>query len=51
MIGVGTRWGDFTTASKTAFQDPDVRFININVASLDAHKHAGVAVEATRARR
>jgi 3D-(3,5/4)-trihydroxycyclohexane-1,2-dione acylhydrolase (decyclizing) len=46
VIGVGTRWGDFTTASKTAFQDPGVRFININVASLDVHKHAGVAVEA-----
>jgi 3D-(3,5/4)-trihydroxycyclohexane-1,2-dione acylhydrolase (decyclizing) len=46
VIGVGTRWSDFTTASKTAFQDPDVRFININVASLDVHKHAGVAVEA-----
>ena len=46
VIGVGTRWGDFTTASKTAFQDPGVRFVNVNVASLDVHKHAGVAVEA-----
>jgi 3D-(3,5/4)-trihydroxycyclohexane-1,2-dione acylhydrolase (decyclizing) len=46
VIGIGTRWGDFTTASKTAFQDPNVRFVNINVASLDVHKHAGVAVEA-----
>ena len=32
MIGVGTRWSDFTTASKSAFQDPDVRFVNVNVA-------------------
>jgi len=44
VIGVGTRWSDFTTASKTAFQNPDVRFVNINVADFDAHKHAGVAL-------
>ncbi len=44
VIGVGTRWGDFTTASKTAFQDPDVRFVNVNVADLDAAKHAGVGL-------
>src|SRR5919206_1183401 len=42
VIGVGTRWSDFTTASKTAFQDPGVRFVNINVASLDAAKHSGL---------
>lgn len=39
IIGIGTRYSDFTTASKTAFQHPDVRFININVADFDAHKH------------
>jgi 3D-(3,5/4)-trihydroxycyclohexane-1,2-dione acylhydrolase (decyclizing) len=39
IIGVGTRYSDFTTASKTAFQSPDVRFININVAEFDAYKH------------
>jgi 3D-(3,5/4)-trihydroxycyclohexane-1,2-dione acylhydrolase (decyclizing) len=39
ILGVGTRYSDFTTASKTAFQNPDVRFININVAEFDAHKH------------
>jgi 3D-(3,5/4)-trihydroxycyclohexane-1,2-dione acylhydrolase (decyclizing) len=44
VIGVGTRWTDFTTASKTAFQNPDVRFINVNVADLDAVKHAGIAL-------
>jgi 3D-(3,5/4)-trihydroxycyclohexane-1,2-dione acylhydrolase (decyclizing) len=44
VIGVGTRWSDFTTASKSAFQDPDVRFVNINVASLDAAKHSGLAL-------
>ncbi|MEX0788223.1 MAG: 3D-(3,5/4)-trihydroxycyclohexane-1,2-dione acylhydrolase (decyclizing) [Anaerolineales bacterium] len=42
VIGVGTRYTDFTTASKTAFQNSEVRFININVADFDAHKHAGL---------
>jgi 3D-(3,5/4)-trihydroxycyclohexane-1,2-dione acylhydrolase (decyclizing) len=42
VIGIGTRYSDFTTASKTAFQNPDVRFININVASFDAYKHAAL---------
>ncbi len=41
VIGVGTRWSDFTTASRSAFQNPDVRFVNINVAAFDAAKHAG----------
>jgi 3D-(3,5/4)-trihydroxycyclohexane-1,2-dione acylhydrolase (decyclizing) len=44
VIGVGTRWSDFTTASKSAFQDPGVRFVNINVASFDAAKLSGVPV-------
>lgn len=39
VIGVGTRYTDFTTASKTAFQNPNVRFININIAEFDAFKH------------
>jgi 3D-(3,5/4)-trihydroxycyclohexane-1,2-dione acylhydrolase (decyclizing) len=39
VIGIGTRYSDFTTASKTAFQHPDVKFININVACFDAYKH------------
>jgi 3D-(3,5/4)-trihydroxycyclohexane-1,2-dione acylhydrolase (decyclizing) len=38
VIGVGTRYSDFTTASMTAFQNPDVRFVNINVAEFDAYK-------------
>jgi 3D-(3,5/4)-trihydroxycyclohexane-1,2-dione acylhydrolase (decyclizing) len=46
VIGVGTRWQDFTTASRTAFAAPDVRFVNVNVASMDAAKHAGVGVQA-----
>jgi 3D-(3,5/4)-trihydroxycyclohexane-1,2-dione acylhydrolase (decyclizing) len=44
VIGVGTRWSDFTTASKTAFRNPDVRFVNVNVAELDAVKQSGVAL-------
>ncbi|HKY93641.1 MAG TPA: thiamine pyrophosphate-dependent enzyme, partial [Nevskiaceae bacterium] len=39
-----TRWTDFTTASKTAFRDEGVRFINVNVAELDAHKLSGLAL-------
>ncbi|MGJ5817274.1 3D-(3,5/4)-trihydroxycyclohexane-1,2-dione acylhydrolase (decyclizing) [Paludibaculum fermentans] len=42
VICVGTRLSDFTTASKTAFQNPNVRFINLNVAEFDAFKHAGL---------
>ena len=42
IIGIGTRYTDFTTASKTAFQNPAVRFININVAEFDAYKHAAL---------
>src|ERR671915_1229148 len=44
VVGIGTRWTDFTTASKTAFQNPEVRFVNVNVADFDAHKHAGLAL-------
>ncbi|HUZ19786.1 MAG TPA: 3D-(3,5/4)-trihydroxycyclohexane-1,2-dione acylhydrolase (decyclizing) [Acidimicrobiales bacterium] len=44
VVGVGTRWGDFTTASRTAFGAPGVRFVNCNITPFDAAKHAGVAV-------
>ena len=46
VIAVGTRLSDFTTASKTAFQHPGVRFININVAEFDAFKHAALPLTA-----
>ena len=49
VIGIGTRYSDFTTASRTAFQHPDVRFVNLNVAALDAAKHAGACSSPTRA--
>jgi 3D-(3,5/4)-trihydroxycyclohexane-1,2-dione acylhydrolase (decyclizing) len=39
VIGIGTRYSDFTTASRTAFQHADVAFVNVNVASFDAYKH------------
>ncbi|MBZ0289227.1 MAG: 3D-(3,5/4)-trihydroxycyclohexane-1,2-dione acylhydrolase (decyclizing), partial [Anaerolineae bacterium] len=42
VIGIGTRYSDFTTASKTGFQNPNVRFININVAEFDAYKHTAL---------
>ncbi len=44
VIGIGTRYSDFTTCSKSAFQNQDVKFININVAEFDAFKHAALAV-------
>ncbi|MGH9432080.1 MAG: 3D-(3,5/4)-trihydroxycyclohexane-1,2-dione acylhydrolase (decyclizing), partial [Terriglobia bacterium] len=46
VIGVGTRYSDFTTASKTAFQNPTVKFVNINAAEFDALKHSGLALVA-----
>ncbi|MBG0855143.1 3D-(3,5/4)-trihydroxycyclohexane-1,2-dione acylhydrolase (decyclizing) [Streptomyces spinoverrucosus] len=41
VIGVGTRYTDFTTASGTLFAGPDVRFLNLNIAAYDGHKLAG----------
>jgi 3D-(3,5/4)-trihydroxycyclohexane-1,2-dione acylhydrolase (decyclizing) len=42
IIGIGTRYSDFTTASKTAFSNPDVKFVNINVAGFDSYKHSAL---------
>lgn len=44
VIGIGTRYSDFTTASKTAFQAENVRFINLNVMEFDAFKHHALPV-------
>ncbi|MBN0524194.1 3D-(3,5/4)-trihydroxycyclohexane-1,2-dione acylhydrolase (decyclizing), partial [Pseudomonas aeruginosa] len=44
VIGVGTRFSDFTTASKWIFQHPEVRFLNINVSNFDAWKLDGIAM-------
>ena len=38
VLLVGTRFADFTSASRTAFQHPDVRFVAVNVSAADAHK-------------
>jgi len=42
IIGVGTRYSDFTTASKWLFQNPDVQFLNLNVGAFDVQKMDGV---------
>lgn len=44
IIGVGTRYSDFTTASKWAFRNPDVSFLNLNVNAFDAAKLSGVSL-------
>ena len=46
VLGIGTRYSDFTTASRTAFADPAVRFVNVNVAAPDTAKLAGTPVVA-----
>jgi 3D-(3,5/4)-trihydroxycyclohexane-1,2-dione acylhydrolase (decyclizing) len=46
VLGIGTRWGDFVTASHTIFANPDVRFVNVNVTPVDAFKHAATPVVA-----
>jgi 3D-(3,5/4)-trihydroxycyclohexane-1,2-dione acylhydrolase (decyclizing) len=46
VIGVGTRYSDFTTASSSAFQHPEVRFVNVNVAAFDAHKQCALPLVA-----
>jgi 3D-(3,5/4)-trihydroxycyclohexane-1,2-dione acylhydrolase (decyclizing) len=46
VIGVGTRYSDFTSASMTAFQNPDVVFVNINTAEFDAYKVGAIPVVA-----
>jgi len=51
VIGIGTRYSDFTTASTTAFRNPELRFVNVNVADVDAAKQSAVRVVPMRARR
>ncbi|MGJ9421713.1 3D-(3,5/4)-trihydroxycyclohexane-1,2-dione acylhydrolase (decyclizing) [Aeromicrobium sp. CF3.5] len=46
VIGVGTRYSDFTTASRTVFAHPDVQFVNLNVAAFDAHKLSAIPLVA-----
>jgi 3D-(3,5/4)-trihydroxycyclohexane-1,2-dione acylhydrolase (decyclizing) len=46
VLGVGTRYSDFTTASRTAFQHPEVRFVNLNVTAFDAAKQSATMLVA-----
>lgn len=46
IIGIGTRYTDFTTSSKWLFQHPDVHFLNINIARFDTYKLDGTAITA-----
>jgi 3D-(3,5/4)-trihydroxycyclohexane-1,2-dione acylhydrolase (decyclizing) len=46
VIGIGTRYSDVTTASRTAFGHPGVRFVNINIAAADTVQLPGCPVVA-----
>ena len=46
VLGIGTRYSDFTTASNTAWQNPDVQFVNLNIARFDAVKQSGLSLVA-----
>ncbi|MFJ5710119.1 3D-(3,5/4)-trihydroxycyclohexane-1,2-dione acylhydrolase (decyclizing) [Streptomyces sp. NPDC093105] len=46
VLGVGTRWTDFTTASGTLFRHPSLRFVNLNTAAFDAHKQTALPLVA-----
>ena len=46
VLGIGTRWSDFTTASRTIFANPEVRFVNLNVAPVDAFKQSALPLVA-----
>ena len=46
VIGIGTRYSDFTTISNSAFQNPRVQFININISEFDSFKQGALAITA-----
>ena len=46
VIGIGTRYSDFTTASHTIFEVPDVQFVNVNTLGFDAFKHGATMLVA-----
>ena len=46
VLAAGTRLGDFPTASHTAFQNPDIRFVNLNITAMDAHKFGALPLVA-----
>ena len=46
VLSIGSRLGDFVTASQTTFQNPDASFVNVNIAPMDAHKLRAVPIVA-----
>ncbi|WP_433342735.1 3D-(3,5/4)-trihydroxycyclohexane-1,2-dione acylhydrolase (decyclizing) [Micromonospora sp. CA-111912] len=46
VLGIGTRYADFTTASRSLFAEPSVRFVNLNVAAFDAAKLGAISLVA-----
>jgi 3D-(3,5/4)-trihydroxycyclohexane-1,2-dione acylhydrolase (decyclizing) len=46
VLCVGTRLTDFTTGSQSIFQNPDVKFIGLNLSGRDAHKQGALALTA-----
>jgi len=46
VIGIGTRWSDFTTASYSVFHNPDVKVVNVNITPFDTTKLSGAAIVA-----
>lgn len=46
VLGVGMAWDDFTTASRTLFENPQVRFVSVNLSDRDARKHGSLPVVA-----
>ncbi|MFN2439220.1 MAG: 3D-(3,5/4)-trihydroxycyclohexane-1,2-dione acylhydrolase (decyclizing), partial [Chitinophagaceae bacterium] len=44
VIGIGTRYSDFTSISQSAFQNPSVQFINLNVSEFDCFKQGAIPV-------
>ena len=50
VIGIGTRYSDFTTSSRSAFQNPNLNFLNINITAFDAFKHGSTLAMVADAR-
>jgi 3D-(3,5/4)-trihydroxycyclohexane-1,2-dione acylhydrolase (decyclizing) len=46
IIGIGTRFQDFTTGSWALFANPSRKIMSINVAAYDAYKHGAISLTA-----
>src|SRR4029078_6048145 len=51
VLCVGTRLIDFTTGSRSLFENPEVRFVGRNVVARDAHKVGALPPSADATRR